>query len=346
MGKKKHFAKKTSKSNMKRFAILTILLVALVPHIAEAFKPKEKAQKNPVADAKLVMTLKSDDGGVHIRTARGSDGLLPETLPDGKTTNTDAAESKQGSSGGNNGDRRSKHGGNGRKFNRNQDFNHSNGGGGGGRKSHLEKKQQQNSGEQALSGGGKRQQSLNRQQHGNGNGHGHKQQLLKSQQQHHEHQQQENKRKMQQKNDEQEIGNSKSQSTCRYTKSPWSECDRKTNTHSRTLTLKKGDTNCLPTRTIQKKCKKSCRYEKGAWSECKDGEMTRIDKLKTSSASGSSASPAVNSSCEPARTVNRKCNPERNSRKSNKGQQNNNNGGKSNKKERKNKDKEAKHQPA
>lgn len=44
--------------------------------------------------------------------------------------------------------------------------------------------------------------------------------------------------------------------SCRYGKNPWTECDTKTNTRSRTLTLKKGDPACDPTRTIQKKCKK------------------------------------------------------------------------------------------
>ncbi|KRG05682.1 uncharacterized protein LOC6581451 isoform X2 [Drosophila mojavensis] len=45
--------------------------------------------------------------------------------------------------------------------------------------------------------------------------------------------------------------------SCRYGKNPWTECDTKTNTRSRTLTLKKGDPACDQTRTIQKKCKKS-----------------------------------------------------------------------------------------
>lgn len=45
-------------------------------------------------------------------------------------------------------------------------------------------------------------------------------------------------------------------STCRYAKSAWSNCDAKTNIRTRVLSLKKGEQNCLPTRTIQKKCKK------------------------------------------------------------------------------------------
>lgn len=92
---------------------------------------------------------------------------------------------------------------------------------------------------------------------------------------------------------------------CRYTKSAWSECDQKTNQRSRTLTLKKGDTSCVQTRTIQKKCKKNknekaCRYEKGPFSDCQpNGEMTRVDKLKASS-------DTVN--CQQTRTVTKKCN--------------------------------------
>lgn len=50
--------------------------------------------------------------------------------------------------------------------------------------------------------------------------------------------------------------------SCRYTKGVWSECDAKTNTRSRTLTLKKGEGSCVQTRTIQKKCKKG-KSEKG-----------------------------------------------------------------------------------
>jgi hypothetical protein len=97
----------------------------------------------------------------------------------------------------------------------------------------------------------------------------------------------------------------KDENSCRYTKGAWTECDPKTNTRSRTLTLKKGEGSCVPTRTIQKKCKKgksekACRYDKGNWSECQtNGEMTRIDKLKSTSDSAT---------CPPTRTMNKKCN--------------------------------------
>lgn len=43
---------------------------------------------------------------------------------------------------------------------------------------------------------------------------------------------------------------------CRYTKGDWSECDTANNQRTRTLTLKKGDTSCQTTKTINKKCKK------------------------------------------------------------------------------------------
>ncbi|XP_055912427.1 uncharacterized protein LOC129946318 isoform X1 [Eupeodes corollae] len=88
-------------------------------------------------------------------------------------------------------------------------------------------------------------------------------------------------------------------SSCRYSKSAWTECDAKTNSRSRTFTLKKGESSCQQTRTIEKKCKKACRYEKGAWTECTSGQMTRQDKLKTTS----------DSTCEPVRSINKKCNP-------------------------------------
>lgn len=52
-------------------------------------------------------------------------------------------------------------------------------------------------------------------------------------------------------------GSAAADSQCRYTKGPWTECDAKTNTRSRTLSLKKGEQTCVQTRTIQKKCKKS-----------------------------------------------------------------------------------------
>ncbi|XP_053952648.1 uncharacterized protein LOC129242375 [Anastrepha obliqua] len=101
--------------------------------------------------------------------------------------------------------------------------------------------------------------------------------------------------------------------SCRYGKNPWTECDQKTNTRSRTLTLKKGDPACDQTRTIQKKCKKACRYEKGSWSECATGQMTRADKLKVTS----------DPSCEATRVIKKNCKPGKSKDKSAKEQRKN-----------------------
>ncbi|XP_037905848.1 uncharacterized protein LOC119648266 isoform X3 [Hermetia illucens] len=103
-----------------------------------------------------------------------------------------------------------------------------------------------------------------------------------------------------------------SASDCRYVKSPWTECDFKSNMRSRTLTLKKGEPECVPIRTIQKKCKKACRYEKGTWSECITGQMSRTDKLKSSS----------DPTCQSTRVVNKNCNPGKSKDKSNKDRKN------------------------
>ncbi|XP_017864056.1 PREDICTED: uncharacterized protein LOC108614440 [Drosophila arizonae] len=94
-----------------------------------------------------------------------------------------------------------------------------------------------------------------------------------------------------------EKGNGQS---CRYVSSSWTDCDAKTNMRTRTMTLRKGESSCLPTRTVQKKCRKACRYEKGAWSECKAGQMTREDKVKVSE-DGS------HQSCNQVRTISKKC---------------------------------------
>ncbi|XP_017126939.1 uncharacterized protein LOC108145838 [Drosophila elegans] len=95
--------------------------------------------------------------------------------------------------------------------------------------------------------------------------------------------------------------NGSGSSTCRYAKSAWSNCDDKTNVRTRVLSLKKGEQNCLPTRTIQKKCKKGCRYDKGTWSQCNDGHMTREDKLQAEAVGDS------DQNCDPVRTVSKKC---------------------------------------
>ncbi|RZF34289.1 hypothetical protein LSTR_LSTR013446 [Laodelphax striatellus] len=101
-----------------------------------------------------------------------------------------------------------------------------------------------------------------------------------------------------------ERGTKNSKEPCRYEKSPWSECDPKTNMRTRTLTLKdrKKDAavtaNCENTKTIQKKCKKACRYEKGQWSACNSqNKMVRKDTIKDKS----------DPSCEQNREITKDC---------------------------------------
>ncbi|XP_049540846.1 uncharacterized protein LOC125954505 isoform X2 [Anopheles darlingi] len=102
---------------------------------------------------------------------------------------------------------------------------------------------------------------------------------------------------------------SSADSQCRYSKGPWTECDAKTNTRSRTLSLKKGETSCVQTRTIQKKCKKACRYDKGAWSDCdNNGQMSRTDNLKQTS----------DATCQTTRVVNKNCSQGKSKDKQNK----------------------------
>ncbi|XP_076242927.1 uncharacterized protein LOC143184516 [Calliopsis andreniformis] len=106
--------------------------------------------------------------------------------------------------------------------------------------------------------------------------------------------------------------------SCRYVKGQWSECDSKTNTRSRTLSLKKGDKSCEQTKTIQKKCKKPCRYEKGTWSGCVNQQMARVDNLKANS----------DPSCEKTRRLTKRCKPEANTKKNAKGDRSNKKSGK------------------
>jgi len=115
-----------------------------------------------------------------------------------------------------------------------------------------------------------------------------------------------------------------SPASCRYVKGAWSECDPKTNTRTRSLTLKKGDKSCEQTKTIQKKCKKgtgrsrACRYEKGTFSGCVNLQMARVDSLK----------PNSDPSCEQTRRITKRCKPENNIKKSNKGERSNKKTGK------------------
>ncbi|XP_075164328.1 uncharacterized protein LOC142236924 [Haematobia irritans] len=271
------------------------------------------------ASSKLVLSLESGD--VLVRAARGASVDKQQQNPTPTVVT-------------NNNGKRQKGNGNNKKLNKNSATRENGGsamplGGTGGRK-HLEKKFSASSG---LSHGAQLQQQQQQQQPGNGNKSS-KRQMLKSQ----SHQGKRSGNKGIRDGDEMSSGASaKTTSTCRYSKSVWSECDAKTNTRSRTLSLKKGDASCQQTRTMEKKCKKPCRYEKGAWSECINGQMTREDKLKatggTESTSSSSSSPSslLSSSCEPIRSISKKCNPNNGAASSKQA-----NG---NKRERKNKDK-------
>lgn len=101
--------------------------------------------------------------------------------------------------------------------------------------------------------------------------------------------------------------------TCKYDKSPWSECDPASHMKNRTLTLKKGNpATCEATKSISRKCKKACRYEKGAWSQCSAaGDMTRSDLLKEATS---------DPNCEKSRTMTKKCKSKNRKNKANNGQ--------------------------
>ncbi|XP_020710346.1 pleiotrophin-like isoform X4 [Athalia rosae] len=120
-------------------------------------------------------------------------------------------------------------------------------------------------------------------------------------------------------------GANKERVSCRYSKGDWSACDVKTNTRTRTLSLKKGDAKtCEQTKTIEKRCKKGvalsteCRYEKGSWSECVNQLMNRIDNLK----------PESDRACEKTRRRSKRCKPEPNSKKTAKSDRSNKKSGK------------------
>lgn len=67
---------------------------------------------------------------------------------------------------------------------------------------------------------------------------------------------------------------------CKYTKGAWSECDPNTNTRTRQLELKKGNSSvCLPRKQITKKCKKPCKYTKGPWQPCNEASNEKVRQL-------------------------------------------------------------------
>ncbi|XP_044015001.1 uncharacterized protein LOC122857084 isoform X1 [Aphidius gifuensis] len=106
---------------------------------------------------------------------------------------------------------------------------------------------------------------------------------------------------------EQASGGKKS--ACKYEKEEWSECDPKTNTRSRKMSLKtkSASSTCEPVKVVQKKCKKAaCRYVKGSFSSCVNSQMTRIDNIK----------PNSDPTCEPTRKIEKKCKSDPNATKS------------------------------
>ncbi|XP_067644842.1 uncharacterized protein [Eurosta solidaginis] len=238
-----------------------------------------------LANAKLVMALESGD--VFVR--RATRGANAEGTDD-SATNIDAATATVGGSGGGGA-------GVGGKRNKNGDANKN-----GGRK--QDKKYSATIGSQTQQ---QQEQQQHHSHHSNGNGNG-KGRQRQQQPGHGKRGGNGDGSKARAELAEKLLAADKAPSSCRYAKSAWTECDPKTNMRTRTLTLKKGEANCLATRTMQKKCKKTCRYEKGAWSECINGQMTRQDKLRSNTATGTTEA-TVDSSCELVRDINRKCNP-------------------------------------
>ncbi|XP_049314022.1 putative uncharacterized protein DDB_G0274405 [Bactrocera dorsalis] len=247
------------------------------------------------ANAKLVMEMESGDVLVR-RAARGAN----VEGGDDSASNVDAAAVGGG--------KRNKNGNN----NNNKKLNKSSDASNGGRK-------QDKKFSAAIGGQAQQQHHGSGNGNANGNGKGRQRQQLRSQQ-HQGH----GKRggngngsgsgaKVRMESVEKTSTSEKSQSSCRYAKGAWTDCDPKTNVRTRTLTLKKGEANCLTTRTMQKKCKKPCRYEKGAWSECTNGQMTRQDKLKSAittnpTVATDTTDTNADSSCEPMRKITKRCN--------------------------------------
>ncbi|KAM8710373.1 hypothetical protein ACLKA7_017062 [Drosophila subpalustris] len=242
-------------------ALMPALIYGHGHHGSGSGKKHAIAMADIAHGAHLVMETRSGD--VHVRPARQA---LPEELP-----TVSAAQSTPTSVGG---------GGNKRVKNNNK-------------KSNKAQNQMQHAGRR---NGVKKSAVLNGEEQGQQQGHHNngKQQRQLSKHPQQEHQHRTGKRSGAKKASEKA-------STCRYSKSSWTECDTKTNMRTRTLSLKKGDSNCLPTRTMQKACKKPCRYEKGPWSECVNGLMTREDKLKPSD--DSSPQPT----CNAVRRMDKKC---------------------------------------
>ncbi|KAL5009509.1 hypothetical protein ScPMuIL_011814 [Solemya velum] len=95
------------------------------------------------------------------------------------------------------------------------------------------------------------------------------------------------------------LAASKAAKGCKYQLGEWTECDEKTNTRSRTLELRSGDTTlCQAVKIFYRKCKRPCRFKKGQWSECDETHlMERVDTLVGQS----------NDFCDATRKITKKC---------------------------------------
>ncbi|XP_025097760.1 uncharacterized protein LOC112566047 [Pomacea canaliculata] len=87
-------------------------------------------------------------------------------------------------------------------------------------------------------------------------------------------------------------------SECRYKPSDWGECDNRTHTMVRILTLKMGDPDlCQLTKQLVRRCK-PCHFTRGEWSPCNASFIkTRTDILVR----GNTAT------CERSRTITKSC---------------------------------------
>ncbi|KAH8365922.1 hypothetical protein KR093_007397 [Drosophila rubida] len=260
-----------------RATLLHFVLVALalMPALIYGHGHHGSGKKHAIALSELAhgahLVMETHSGDVHVRPAR-------EALPEEVASPAAAAQPASGTTVGAGGNKRVKNNNKNKANKAQHQMQHA---GGSGRRAGYKKSA-------VLNGEDQQQQQQQQQQHGHHNN-GKQQRQLPVHSQHRN-----GKRSGAKKASEKGP-------TCRYAKSSWTECDAKTNMRTRTLSLKKGESHCLPTRTMQKACKKACRYEKSPWSECIAGQITREDKLKPSE----DGSPQPN--CNPVRVMNKKC---------------------------------------
>lgn len=67
---------------------------------------------------------------------------------------------------------------------------------------------------------------------------------------------------------------------------------------TRTLTLKRNQPGCEPTKTLTRKCRQECRYQKGEWSECNPTTNMRTNTMTLKKGP---------SSCAPTKELTKKC---------------------------------------